>query len=75
LRFGWYRSAVNGAFVGFARRYQGQPCARREELVSVLCKTFDEALSAGREGEMDPAGAVAAMDRYERKTGTVPSIL
>ena len=51
LRFGWYRAAADRALFWFARRYQGQPRASREELVNVLCKTFDEALSAGRQGE------------------------
>ena len=72
LRLGWYRAAADRALFWFARRYQGQPRASREELVNVLCKTFDEALSAGRQGEIDPAHAAAAMDRYERKTGFVP---
>ena len=74
LRLGWYRAAADRALFWFARRYQGQPRASREELVNVLCKTFDEALSAGRQGEIDPAHAAAAMDQYGRKTGFVPSI-
>ena len=47
---------------------------RRAQLVHVLCMTFDEALSAGREGEIDPVRGAAAMDRYVRKTGFAPSI-
>jgi hypothetical protein len=67
LRLGFYRGAVDVALTGFRRRYRGQPRARREYLVDVLCKTFDEALSAGQEGELDPVRAAAAMDGYERK--------
>jgi hypothetical protein len=74
LRLGFYCGAVDVALTGFRRRYEGQPRARRKYLVDVLCKTFDEALSAGQEGELDPVRAAAAMDRYERKTGFVPSI-
>jgi hypothetical protein len=74
LGIGWYSSATNVVLTGFAMHYQGQPRARREALVKVLCKTFDEALSAGREGQIDPAHAAVAMDRYERVTGAMLSI-
>ena len=74
LRLGFYCSAVDVALTDFRRRYQGQPRARQEYLVDILCKTFDEALSAGQEGERDPVLAAAAMDRYERKLGFAHSV-
>ena len=54
LRFGWYRAAADTALFGFARLYERPGRDRRAQLVNVLCMTFDEALSAGREGEIDP---------------------
>ena len=43
--------------------------ARSRSEVS-FAKTFDEALSAGRQGEIDPAHAAAAMDRQRGKPGS-----
>jgi hypothetical protein len=71
LRLGWYRAAADRALFGFARLYERPGRDRRAQLVNSLCKTFDEALSAGREEEIDPAHAAVAMDRYERLTGAV----
>ena len=74
LRLGWYRAAADRALFGFAKLYERPGRDRRAQLVNVLCMTFDEALSAGREGEIDPVRGAAAMDRYVRKTGFALSI-
>ena len=58
-----YRAAADTALSGFARLYERPGRDRRAQLVNVLCMTFDEALSAGREGEIDPVRGAAAMDR------------
>lgn len=74
LKFGWYRAAADRALFGFARLYRRWDRYGRAQLVDSLCRTFDEALRAGKEGDIDPVRAAAAMEQYERKTGFVPSV-
>jgi hypothetical protein len=52
LASGWYGTAIGRALTAFGRHYDRGTPYHRARLLNVLCKTLDEALSAGREGEM-----------------------
>jgi len=71
LRMGLNAAALHVAMAAFRKRYERGVHDHRMRLVDVLCEAFDAALSAGVEGERDPVHAAAAMDRYQRLSGTV----
>ena len=43
--------------------------SQRARCVDLICKAFDEALNAGKQGEIDPVQTAGAMTAYERMTG------
>ena len=54
----------------FGKHYmRAQDSSQRARFVDLICKAFDEALNAGKQGEIDPVHAANAMTAYERMTG------
>ena len=53
----------------FEKHYTRAQDPQRARFVDLICKAFDEALNAGKQGEIDPVQAAGAMTAYERMTG------
>ena len=53
----------------FEKHYTRAQDSQRARFVDLICKAFDEALNAGKQGEVDPVQAAGAMTTYERMTG------
>jgi hypothetical protein len=53
----------------FGKHYIRSQDSQRAQFVDLICNAFDEALDAGKQGEIDPVRAANAMTAYERMTG------
>ena len=53
----------------FGKHYIRSQDSQRARFVDLICKACDEALNAGKQGEIDPVQAADAMTAYERMTG------
>ena len=60
---------VARAIEEFGKHYKRAQDPQRAHFVDLICKAFDEALNAGKQGEIDPVQASDAMTAYERMTG------
>ena len=49
-----------------SRRYRKAKGLRKVYFVDLICKAFDEALSAGNQGDIDPVHAASSMSAYEK---------
>ena len=68
LFFGGWEDAAGKAIEAFRRRYRKAEGPRKAYFVDLICKAFDEALRAGKQGEIDPVHAANAMSAYEQLT-------
>jgi hypothetical protein len=75
IGLGAYRQAVVRVIFCFERHYNQADASRRAQLVDGVCKAFDTALSAGKQGEMDPQHATAAMDEYRTRCRPEPVLV
>ena len=60
---------VARAIEEFGKHYKRAQDPQRAHFVDLICKAFDEALNAGKQGEIDPVQAAKAMTAYERMIG------
>ena len=70
IRLGPLAQPAARAIEMFEKHYmRAQDSSQRARFVDLICKAFDEALNAGKQGEIDPVQAADAMTAYERMTG------
>jgi hypothetical protein len=69
IRLGPLAQPAARAVEMFEKHYKRAQEAQRVRYVDLICKAFDEALNAGKQGEIDPVQAADAMTAYERMTG------
>jgi hypothetical protein len=69
IRLGPLAQSAARAIEIFEKHYTRAQDYQRARLVDLICKAFDAALNAGKQGEIDPVQAADAMTAYERMTG------
>jgi hypothetical protein len=75
IGLGAYRQATACVICCFAKHYNQAKASRRALLVDGVCAAFDTALSAGKQGEIDPQQATAAMDEYRTRWRPEPVLV
>lgn len=66
ILLGGWENAAGKVIHAFRRRYRKAEGLRKVYFVDLICKAFDEALSAGNQGDIDPVHAASSMSVYEK---------